>query len=79
MKTMAEAVNFVSGKHTLNHPAWRTMITALRHENVSPLDISQLSGHKNLKSIDSCSTVSEQQQKEMSCKLAAIVGLHARC
>ena len=37
--------------HT-NHSARRTMITALRHENVSPLDISQLSGHKNLKSID---------------------------
>ena len=64
MKTMADAVN-LTGKHT-NHSARRTMITALRNENVNPLDIGQLSGHKNLKSIDSYSTVSVEQQKEMS-------------
>ena len=58
----------LTGKHT-NHSVRRTMITALRHEkNVNPLDISQLSGHKNLKSIDSYSTVSVEQQKEMSLK-----------
>ena len=38
MKTMADAVS-LTGKHT-NHSARRTMITALRHENVNPLDIS---------------------------------------
>jgi len=72
MKRMAKAVN-LSGKHT-NHSARRTMITTLRHENVSPLDISQLSGHKNLKSIDSYSTVSEDQQKEMSLKISSHCG-----
>jgi len=52
MKTMANQLKVVnlSGKHT-NHSARRTMIAFLRHENVSPLDISLLSGHKNLKSI----------------------------
>lgn len=64
MKIMASAAN-LKGKRT-NHSARRTMITTLRHENVNPLDISQLSGHKNLKSIDSYSTVSEEQQKKMS-------------
>ena len=68
MKTMADAVN-LTGKHT-NHSVRRTMITALRHENVNPLDISQISGHKNLKSIDSYSTVSVEQQKEMSLKIS---------
>ena len=42
-KTMAHAVS-LTGKHA-NHSARRTMITALRHENINPLDNSQLSGH----------------------------------
>ena len=69
MKTMAVAIN-LNGKHT-NHSAQRTMIIALHHENMSPLDMSQLSGHKNLKSIDSYSTVSEQQQKDMSLQISS--------
>lgn len=64
MKSMAEKAN-LPGKHT-NHSARRTMITTLRHGNVNPLDISQLSGHKNLKSIDSYSEASEEQQRRMS-------------
>ena len=64
MKNMAEAIN-LPGKHT-NHSACRTIITTLRHKNISALDISQLSGHKNLKSIDSYSEASEEQQKQMS-------------
>jgi len=63
MKMMAAAAK-LEGKRT-NHSARRTMITTLRHENVNPLDICQLSG-QNLKSIDSYSTVSEEQQKKMS-------------
>ena len=51
----------LEGKCT-NHLDRRTIITTLRHENVNPLDISHLSGHKNLKSIDSY----EEQQKKMS-------------
>ena len=49
-------------------------VTALRHENINPLNISQLSGHKNLKSIDSYSTVSVEQQKEMSLKIRSHSG-----
>ena len=72
MRTIAEAVS-LTGKHT-NHSARRTIVTALRHENVNPLDISQLSGHKNLKSIDYYSTVSVVQQKEMSLKINSHCG-----
>jgi len=64
MKSMASKAN-LTGKFT-NHSARRTMITTLRHENISPLDISQLSGHKNLKSIDTYSEASEEQQRKMS-------------
>ena len=55
----------LEGKHT-NYSARRTMITPLKTENVNPVDISQLSGDKNLKSIDSYSAVSKEQQKRMS-------------
>ena len=64
MKSTAEEAN-LQGKHT-NHSARRTMISTLRHENINPLDISQLSGHKNLKSIDTYSEASEDQQREIS-------------
>ncbi|XP_022808714.1 uncharacterized protein KIAA1958-like [Stylophora pistillata] len=72
MRMMADSVN-LTGKHT-NHSARRTMITALRHKNANPLDISQLVGHKNLKSIDSYSTVSVEQQKEISLKISSHCG-----
>jgi len=45
MKTMAAAAK-LEGKCT-NHSARRTIITTLRHENVNPVDISQLSGQKS--------------------------------
>ena len=35
-------------------------------ENVNPLHVAQLSGHKNLKSLDSYSSASVEQQKSMS-------------
>jgi integrase len=70
MKSMAEQGN-LPGKYT-NHSARRTMITTLRHENINPLDISQLSGHKNLKSIDTYSEASEDQQRNMSLAISVI-------
>ena len=69
MKTMADAVS-LTGKHT-NHSARRTMITALRHENVNPLDISQLLGYKNLKSIDSYSRNVVENKQPLRCSPSA--------
>lgn len=60
MKTMA-APTSPTETHT-THCARRMITTTLRHKNENPLDISQPSGHKNLKSIDSYSIVSEEQQ-----------------
>lgn len=68
MKQMATNID-LPGKRT-NHSARRTMISTLRHQNFHPLDISQLTGHKNLKSIDEYSTVSDEQQKNMSLVLS---------
>ena len=42
------------------------MISHLTNENVPPLYIAQLSGHKNLKSLESYAKASDDQQKQMS-------------
>ena len=76
MKSMAVEAK-LAGKHT-NHSARRTMITTLRHENINPLDISQLSGHKNLKSIDTYSEASEEQQRRMSLAISGRSGGHVK-
>lgn len=68
MKEMSRAAG-LDGRIT-NHSARRTMISALRKENVQPLNIIGLAGQRNLKSLDSYSEASEQQQKEMSNKIS---------
>lgn len=67
MKSMSEAAG-LTGRHT-NHSVRRTMISTLRKENVEPLDIIALAGQRNLKSLDSYSSTSTEQQKNMSLKL----------
>ena len=69
MKSTSEAAG-LSGKHT-NHSVRRTMISTLRKENVEPLNIIAIAGQRNLKSLDSYSSTSTKQQKDMSLKLAA--------
>ena len=68
MKKMCKAAE-ITGRHT-NHSARRTMITTLRHQNVEPLNIIALAGQRNLKSLDSYSEASFEQQKGMSMKLS---------
>ena len=49
-----------------NHSARKTTITTLLDNNVNPLHVSQLSGHKNVESLKSYHTASLQQQQSMS-------------
>ena len=65
---MSEAAG-LTGKHT-NHSVRRTMISTLRKENVEPLDIIALAGQINMKSLDSYSSTSTEQQKSISLKLS---------
>ena len=67
MKSMSEAAG-LTGNHT-NHSMQRTMISMLRKEIVEPLDIIALAGQRNMKSLDSYSTTSTEQQKSMPLKL----------
>jgi len=71
MKSMSEAAG-LSGKHT-NHSVHRTMISTLRKENMEPLNIIALAGQRNFKSLDSYSSTSTKQQKDLSLKLSCCV------
>ena len=64
MKSMAERAG-LEGRKT-NHSARKTMISRLVEKNINPLHVAQLSGHKNLKSLDSYSKASTEQQRCMS-------------
>ena len=49
-----------------NHSARKTCISTLLNNNGNLLHVTQLSGHKNVDSLKSYHTASEQQQKQMS-------------
>ncbi|CAC5422615.1 unnamed protein product [Mytilus coruscus] len=55
-----------------NHSVRKTTITALVHEDIPDTRIMQLSGHKNVQSINSYSSASIEQQKEMANILSKI-------
>lgn len=49
-----------------NHSARKTAIQTLLHANVSPTDVVQITGHKNVQSLNSYSHLSNDQQKNIS-------------
>ena len=70
MKTMAQKAGL--GPNFKNHSGRKTMIQTLVNNDVPPTDIMQLSGHKNVQSITSYSTVSQKQQLNMSHTLTGL-------
>ena len=50
----------------MNHSARKTMISTLAKHNVPETQIIQLSGHRNLHSLNAYKTATIDQQKEMS-------------
>lgn len=64
MKTKAQRGGL--GPIFKNHSSKKTMIQTLVKNDVPPTDIMQLSEHKNVQTITSCSTVSQKQQLNMS-------------
>ena len=61
MKTMAEKAGF-DAKNLTNHSGRKRMIQKLNDEGVPPTHM-QISGHKNVQSLNNYSTLSERQQK----------------
>ena len=65
MKTMPEGANLDNSDLT-NHSTRKRMIQTLNNKDIPPRHIMQLSGHKNVWSINNYSHVSQENQKSMS-------------
>jgi len=48
--------------HKTNHSARKTTVTTLLHANIPPTDVMQLTGHKNVQSLNCYSHMSNDQQ-----------------
>lgn len=64
VKTMCDKAG-VEGQKT-NHSARKTTVTSLVHAGVPPTQVMQISGHKNVQSINNYSSASIKQKKQMS-------------
>ena len=65
MKRMARCVGLQHG-HFTNHSARKYLVQKLSDNHVSPNEIIQISGHRNLQSINSYSQISETHHREIS-------------
>ena len=72
MKTMVQKAG-IENDRLRNHSGRKTMIQTLSEHDIPPTQIAQLSGHKNLKSIENYSTVSTKQQMHMSKVLSSVM------
>ena len=83
MKTMAEKAG-LDAKNLTNHSGRKRMIQKLNDEGVPPTHIMQISGHKNVQSLNNYSTLSERQQKkhlqhsEWISRSAGVIGIPSR-
>ena len=64
-RNMASRCNLSSHRKT-NHSARKTLIETLLHSDVPPTSVMQLTGHKNVQSLNSYSSLSVDQQESMS-------------
>ena len=64
MKTMAEKAG-LNAENLTNHSTWKRMIQKLNYHEVPPTYIMQISGHKNVHSLNNYSSLSEKQQRDI--------------
>ncbi len=64
-KRMASQANITTTRKS-NHSARKTAIELLLHENVPPTNVMQITGHKNVQSLNSYATMSLAQQQSVS-------------
>ena len=72
MKTVAQKTG-INNERLRNHSNRKAVIQALSENDIPPTHIAQLSGHKNLKSIEDYSKVSTKQQMQMSKVLSSVM------
>jgi len=66
MKKMKESGKLDINKRLTNHSARKNLLQKLRENNVERTDIMQISGLKNVASINNYSTLSEERHKKIS-------------
>jgi len=66
MKKMKEKANITERKKLTNTSSRKYLIQKLRDKNIPPTDIMQISGHRNVQSINSYSNISDKQQQTYS-------------
>ena len=71
MKTMAQKAGLPDAENLTNHSARKRMIQKLNDQEVPPTHIMQISGHKNVQSLNNYSSLSEKQQRDISNILSA--------
>lgn len=69
-KNMATQAGLGSANRT-NHSARKTAIETLLHRDIPPTSVMQLTGHKNVQSLNSYSNLSVDQQREVSLILSS--------
>ncbi len=69
----------LSARKLSNHSARKTAIQTLLHANVNPTDVVQISGHKNIQSLNAYSHLSNKQQKNISTILSTNVSTSNGC
>ena len=71
MKNCAVKAGIGANKRITNHSARKTLVQKLQDHNVPPTHIAQLTGHKNLQSINNYSCLRQEQQEAISSLLSA--------
>jgi hypothetical protein len=66
MKKMKSKANLTEEKKLTNSSSRKYLIQKLRDKNIPPTDIMQISGHKNIQSINSYSNITDKQQQTYS-------------
>jgi len=74
MKTATERAG-VDNSHLTNHSARKRMTQTLNDKDIPPSHIMQLSGHRNVQSINNYSHVSQEQQKSTSRKVNSSISM----
>ena len=65
LKTMAQKAG-LNAENLTNHSGRKRMIQKLNDQEVPPTHIMQISGHKNVQSLNNYSSLSEKQQRSIS-------------
>ena len=66
LKKMINRAGISTDKHLSNHSARKYLIQKLNDSNIPANQIMQISGHKNIQSINNYSHINQQQHKEIS-------------